>query len=226
MFTVTKNLSAVALTAALTTPLAACGSNDPDEVVKAEQGAVESRPSPVAQIQSLTGVQTAVMLDAQFLQALSGLNLVPAAVGDAVIRNGSASFPITGGELTYFDPDSGVRPFVRGGINHEGSGLRLTGKGKQVELTDFVVDPDESLLSGMVTVDGKLFSRRAPLFFLDGTTLQPLRINEQQGTAVLAGTTVSLTKTGADALNMVYGTRALNEFFKVGIAEITVALPR
>jgi hypothetical protein len=43
---------------------------------------------------------------------------------------------------------------------------------------------------------------------------------------VLEGTTVSLTKTAADALNMVFKTDALAEFFKVGVAEITVDVPQ
>jgi hypothetical protein len=129
--------------------------------------------------------------------------------------------------VTYFDPASGVEPFVQGMTNHDDSGLRLTGSnGKVVELTDFVVDPADSVLTGKVTVDGEMFADSAPLFFLDGRTLKPLQVNEAEGTAVLEGTTVSLTKTAADALNMVFETDALAEFFKVGIAEITVALPK
>ena len=82
------------------------------------------------------------------------------------------------------------------------------------------------MLTGKVTVDGAVFAESAPLFFLDGRTLNPLEVNEAAGTAVLEGTTVSLTKTAADALNMVFETDALAEFFKVGIAEITVDLPK
>jgi len=80
-----------------------------------------------------------------------------------------------------------------------------------------------------VAVNGKPFpapDTEVPLFFLDGSTLNPLQVNEAQGTAVLEGTTVKLTKTAADALNMVFMTDALTEFFTVGIAEITVALPQ
>jgi hypothetical protein len=43
---------------------------------------------------------------------------------------------------------------------------------------------------------------------------------------VLEGTTVSLTKTAADALNGVFGVTALTEFFPVGIAKITVEVPK
>jgi hypothetical protein len=51
-------------------------------------------------------------------------------------------------------------------------------------------------------------------------------VNAGAGTAVLEGTTVKLTKTAADALNMVFSSTALTEGFLVGIAEITLALPK
>ncbi len=134
-----------------------------------------------------------------------------------------SAFPITGGNVTYYDPASGVTPYVQGEIDHEGSGLQLTGaNGKVVKLENFVVDPGGSMLTGKVTVDGDVFAPSAPLFFLDGSTLKPLANGSAAGTAVLEGTTVSLTKTAADALNMVFETDALAEFFKVGVAEITV----
>ena len=65
----------------------------------------------------------------------------PAPVGDAKIsKAGVASFPITGGNVTYYTPGT-ESPYVQGMINHAGSGLSLTGGGKTVELTDFDVDP-------------------------------------------------------------------------------------
>jgi hypothetical protein len=48
-----------------------------------------------------------------------------------------------------------VSPFVQGEIDHDGSGLSLTGGGKTVELTDVVVDPGASVLTGNVAVDGR-----------------------------------------------------------------------
>jgi hypothetical protein len=59
----------------------------------------------------------------------------------------------------------------------------------EVELTDFVIDPSASVLTGTVSVDGEVAAEDAPLFYLDGRTLNPLRINDN-GTAVLEGTTV------------------------------------
>ena len=227
-----KNKSAVlAMGAALSLTLAACGGSDDDAATTGSGTGGESAPSadaePVAEIDSLSGEQTAVTLDPTFVEGITGLGLTPGVLGGASFdaAAGRVAVPISGGNVTYFDPQSGVDPYVQGLIEHDGSGLSLTGGGKTVELTDFVVDPAESVLTGRVVVDGEEFAPSAPLFFLDGSTLKPLQVNDTEGTAVLEGTTVSLTKTAADALNMVFGTDALTEFFPVGVAEITVDLP-
>jgi hypothetical protein len=236
MLSLPKKTATIALAAGLSLGLAACGSND--ESVGTASGstgggstaseAPSAEPTPAAEIDSLTGEQTAVTLDPEFLAGLTALKLTPATLGGATLdaATGKIAFPISGGNVTYYDPASGVTPFVQGMIEHDGSGLQLTSAdGKVVMLEDFVVDPEESVLTGKVTVDGAVFAESAPLFFLDGSTLNPLEVQEAEGTAVLEGTTVSLTKTAADALNTVFGTTALAEFFPVGIAEITVALP-
>ena len=93
-------------------------------------------------------------------------------------------------------------------IDHDGSGLSLTGGGKKVELTDFEVDPGKSVLTGKVTVDGKVAAESAPLFFLDGRTLKPLETGDN-GTAILEGTTVKLKQEAADLLNQTFGADAL-----------------
>ncbi len=222
MFSLESRTAVTALAAGLALTLAACGSDEPATDTPA------ASQEPVAEIDSLSGEQTAVTLDPDFLEGLSALQLMPATLGGATLdgTTGVVAFPITGGNVTYFDPQSGVDPYVQGLISHDGSGLQLTGaNGTVVKLENFEVDPAESVLYGKVTVDDEVFNERAPLFFLDGTTLNPLMVNEAEGTAVLEGTTVSLTKTAADALNMVFGTDALTEFFTVGVAEITVALP-
>lgn len=226
MLSLKKKSSVLALSLGLALTLAACGNDDEATTGNADTQ-TQSEPSPAAVIDTLTGEQTAVTLDPGFLEGLTALKLTPATIGGAKLEGAVVSFPISGGNVTYYSPDSGVEPYVQGLINHDGSGLQLTGaNGKVVKLENFVVDPAESVLTGKVTVDGAVFAESAPLFFLDGRTLNPLEVNEAEGTAVLEGTTVSLTKTAADALNMVFETDALAEFFKVGIAEITVALPK
>src|SRR5262249_51826343 len=188
----TRIAALIAASAAL--GLAACGSND-------------KAPTPAAKIDQLSGRSTAVALDANFVKALHTLKLTPAPLGDGTISaSGVASFPITGGNVTYYTPGS-VSPYVQGEIDHDGSGLSLTGAGKTVRLTDFVIDPGKSVLTGKVTVDGKVAAESAPLFFLDGRTLKPL---ESEGnTAILEGTTVKLKAEAADLLNQTFGTDAL-----------------
>ena len=201
--------------------LAACGSNEEStsETGPAAAPATAST-APVAKIDSLTGQGTSVTLDPSFLAGLTSLKLTPAPVGSAKIDGAVATFPITGGNVTYFTPGS-VTPYVQGKINHEGSGLSLTGGGTKVELTNFVVDPAGSVLTGKVTANGKVAAESAPLFFLDGRTLKPLQPGAND-TAILEGTTVSLTKEAADLLNKTYNVTALTPFFKVGVAKITV----
>ena len=228
MLSLKKKSAVLALSAGLALSLAACGSDD-EGTSASDTTQTQTEPTPAAAIDALSGKQTAVTLDAGFLEGLTALKLTPATIGGAKLdgTTGVISFPISGGNVTYYDPASGVTPYVQGLINHEGSGLQLTGaNGKVVKLENFVVDPAESVLTGKVTVDGEVFAPTAPLFFLDGRTLNPLEVNEADGTAVLEGTTVSLTKEAADALNTVFETDALAEFFKVGIAEITVELPK
>jgi hypothetical protein len=207
-----RSLAALATAAMLALGAAACGDDD--------SSAAASAPKPVAQIDSLSGRATEVALDAGFVEALDTLDLTPAPIGAGKItKAGVARFPITGGSVTYYEPGS-VAPFVQGEIDHDGSGLRLTGGGKTVELTDFVVDPGASALTGNVSVDGEVTAESAPLFFLDGRTLEPLRT--EGTTAVLEGTTVKLKDEAATLLNDTFGADALAGGLVIGVAKITV----
>jgi hypothetical protein len=210
-----RSLAALATVAVLALGASACGADD-----EPSAAAAASAPEPVAQIDSLSGQKTEVALDGGFVEALGTLKLTPAPVGDGKItKQGVARFPITGGNVTYYKPGS-VAPFVQGEIDHDGSGLSLTGGGKTVELTDFVVDPGASVLTGKVSVDGTVAAEDAPLFFLDGRTLQPLKT--QGSTAVLEGTTVKLKDEAAALLNDTFGTDALAGGLVIGVAKITV----
>ena len=210
-----RPLATLATIAVLAGGLAACGGEEETSAASAA-----AKPEPVAQIDSLSGRNTEVALDTGFVEALGTLKLTPAPVGEGKITaQGVARFPITGGNVTYYEPGS-VSPFVQGEIDHDGSGLRLSGGGKTVELTDFVVDPGASLLTGTVAVDGEVAAESAPLFFLDGRTLQPLRTGGS--TAVLEGTTVKLKEEAATLLNDTFGTDALAGGLVIGVAKITV----
>jgi hypothetical protein len=206
----------LATVAFLAVGAAACGSDDGGG---SERSAATV--DPVAQVDQLTGRNTAVTLDAGFVSALESLQVTPGPVGAASIsQNGVARFPITGGNVKYYEPGS-VSPFVQGRLDHDGAGLSLTAGAKTVELTDFVVDPGKSVLTGTVAVDGAVAAEGAPLFFLDGRTLNPLQVNDN-GTAVLEGTTVKLKAEAAELLNQTFGIDDLQEGLKVGVAKITI----
>jgi len=213
--------AAIATRATLALGAAACGSDSSSSSGGSKSSSSSSTPKPAAQIDQLSGRDTAVALDGGFVKALTSLKLTPAPVGDAKISSaGTAAFPITGGNVTYYKPGT-VSPYVQGKIDHSGSGLSLTGGGKKVELTNFVIDPGKSVLTGKVTVDGKVAAPSAPLFFLDGRTLKPLE-SKSNGTAVLEGTTVKLKAEAADLLNQTFGVEALKEGLVIGVAKITV----
>ena len=204
------------LMAALAFGVAACG----DEEESTETSAASSEP--VAELPDLKGDTTEVALDAGFVQALTDLKVTPGPVGDAeVSKDGVASFPITGGNVTYYDPASSVRPYVQGIIDHEGSGLSLEAGGTLVELTDFVVDPGTSELTGTVSVDGKEAATDALLFDLDGSTLMPLEPTSDGG--ILEGSGVLLSADAAKLLNDTFKIDALKEGLPIGVAKITVA---
>ena len=214
----------LAATAALAFGAAACGDDDESAnsgSANAAESSSGSKPEPVAKVDTLSGRRTTVALDSGFLEALTSLKVTPGPVGDAKItKSGNATFPITGGNVTYYEPGS-VNPYVQGEINHDGSGLSLTAGGKEVELTDFDIDPGKSVLTGRVTVDGEEAAPSAPIFFLDGRTLEPLQANED-GTAVLQGTTVKLKQEAADLLNETFGIDDLEGGLVVGVAKITI----
>ena len=206
--------------AALALGVTACGGDDAD--AGPASTSTKSTPKPVAQIDALSGRNTAVKLDAGFVDALTSLKVTPGALGDAQItKAGSAVFPITGGNVTYYKPGS-VSPFVQGKIDHDNSGLSLTAGAKKVSLENFVVDPGTSTLTGKVSVNGKEAAASAPLFFLDGRTLQPLETIDGGKQAVLQGTTVKLKQEAADLLNQTFKIDALKAGLKIGVAKITV----
>ncbi|HZJ04213.1 MAG TPA: hypothetical protein VFD59_01930 [Nocardioidaceae bacterium] len=213
----TKLLVGVAATTALAVSLSACGSDDTDTSEGASEGSSEG--TVVADIPELTGQDTAVKLDAGFVDALTQLKLTPGVVGDAELEAGSLIFPISGGNVTYYEPGS-IDPYVQGKINHEGSGFSLSAGGTKVDLTNFEIDPGTSQLFGDVAVNGESAVKDAFLFQLDGRTLKPLQT--EGDTAILEGTEVSISKDAAPLLNDTFKTDAVKPGLLVGTAEITV----
>jgi len=210
-----KTLAALATVALLAGPLAACGSDDSSSSSSSSSAA----PKPVASIDALQGETTAIALDQGFTDALTALKLTPGVVGTAKLEAGSLIFPITGGNVTVFEPGE-VSPYVIGQIQHEGSGLSLSAGGTKVELTNFNVDPGVSRVYGDVTVNGKVAATSVFLFQLDGRTLEPLAT--EGNNAILEGTKVEISEDAAPLLNDTFKTDAVKPGLLVGIAKITV----
>ncbi len=217
-----QNLITLSAAGVLAFGFAACG-DDKDTNSAASTASSTETVKPAAEVADLSnGVDTQVTLDGGFVEALGTLKLTPAPVGTGEItKAGVAKFPITGGNVKYYTPGT-VTPFVQGEIDHDGSGLSLTAAGgPKVELTDFVIDPGASVLTGKVTVDGEVAAESAPLFFLDGRTLNPLETGANS-TAILEGTTVKLKQEAADLLNQTFKVDALKAGLVIGVAKITI----
>ena len=206
-------LAGCSTNASTTTPAPASSSSS--------SSAASADPTPLASIPSLSGVDTAVLLDADFGAALTSLGLTAGTVGTATLQEGSLHFPITGGNVDYYDPAEDYRPYVQGSIKHEGSGFSLTAGDTVVELTNFTIDPGTSKLFGDVAVNGASAATQAPLFDLYGATLKPLQM--EGNNAILTGTTVHISSVAADLLNSTFKTDAVADQMLVGVATITVA---
>ena len=218
----------VVASGALVFSLAACSMDDAGSTDTSSASSSASEPAaeatPLASIADLSnGVDTEVTVDQSFVDALTSLGLTPGVVGSATFDGGTGTFafPITGGNVDYYDPASDVRPYVQGEIDHDGSGLSLTGGGKVVELSDFRIDPGASKLYGTVSANGEVVAEDAYLFNLWGGTLKPLQMDGTN--AVLEGTTVHISPDAAALLNQTFNTDAVQDEMLVGVAKITVA---
>ncbi|GHJ57768.1 hypothetical protein NOK12_02870 [Nocardioides sp. OK12] len=215
-------LGGVAATALVALPLSACGTeNDTAEAASTSESS-QSAPEPVAAIDALTGEDTQITLDQGFLDALGQLKLTPGTIGEATLEGAELSFPITGGNVTVFEPGT-VSPYVIGQLQHVSSGLSLSAGDTTVQLENLNVDPGVSRVYGDVSVNGKTAVESAFLFQLDGRTLNPLQVED--GQAVLEGTEVKISEPAAGLLNDTFGTDAVKPGLLVGVAEITVDLP-
>ena len=215
---------AVSLTTAgiLVAGLAACSSttSTTDTPSSSSSSSTSTTPEPLASIPALDGVDTQVTLDAGFVEALTTLGLTPGVIGGATLTDGVLAFPITGGNVDYYDPEESYRPYVQGSISHDGSGISLTAGDIVVELTDFRIDPGTSQLFGTVTANGEKVGDDIYIFNLDGSTLNPLE-EDADGNAVLEGTTVLVSPDAAELLNATFSTDAVTDELVVGIAKIT-----
>src|SRR5205085_3000632 len=123
----------------------------------------------VTAIPSLSGVGTSVAIDAGTAGALKGLGVALAPSGSATFdaATSTITFPITSGYAETHSDVSYKPGYIAGSIEHQGSGFTLSSGATKVELSNFVVDPSNSLLYGTVVGTPKV-----PLLFLDGTAVK------------------------------------------------------
>lgn len=205
--------SIAALVGALALAGAACGSNSSSS--KPASNASAQSKDMVTALPSLSGVGTSVKIDPGTGDALKSLGVSLAPSGNATFdaATSTITFPITSGYAEVHSDHSFQPGWILGSIEHQDSGFTLTAGSTKVELTDFVVDPGNSLLYG--TVGG---TPKVPLLFLDGTNVKVG--SDPAGNVVLDGTVAKLTDTAATALDKAFNVTAL----KAGIPLGTVHL--
>jgi len=212
-----RYISAIALVAVLALAGAACGSSDTKAAVppqSAGTSAVSSNQM-VTVLPSLSGVGTSVKLDATTAAALTSLGVKLGVSGTATFdaTTSTATFPITSGYAEIYNDHSHTPGWIQGSIQHDGSGLTLTAGTTVVGLSNFVVDPGNSILYG--TVGGK---PGIPLLSLDGTAVKVSK--DAAGDVVLDGTVAKLTPTAASALDAAFHTTAVTAGLPLGIVHL------
>ena len=179
------------------------------------KGSANSYSGTVAEISRLSGTSTSLDLNPETAAALSTLGITPGVTGTATMSGSTVSFPITGGAVVIH-ADHNYKPgYVDGVVLHQGSGLTLTKGSTTVSMTDFTIDPGDSILYG--NVNGKYPSANVPLLQLDG---RHLAITTVDGAVHLDGTVANLTPTAASALNEAFGTTAFKAGMSLGTAHI------
>jgi hypothetical protein len=199
-------LAGIGLTAA------ACSS------AKTQSTATQGQPAAVSDtvtaIPSLTGVGTSVALDSGTAAALKSLGVSVAPAGSATFDAGTSTvtFPITSGYAEIHSNHNAQPGWILGSIDHFGSGLTLSAGSTNVTVSDFVVDPGNSML--YATVGGQ---SKVPLLTLDGTNV---KVSMQSGDVVLDGTVAKLTQTAATALDGAFKTTAVKAGLPLGTVHL------
>jgi len=210
-----KRASLTALVGVLALTGAACGSDKKDSSSPGGSGSQTKQPADtVTAIPSLSGVGTSVILDAGTAGALKSLGVAIAPSGKATFEASTSTitFPITSG-YAEIHSDPNTKPGnILGSIVHQDSGFTLTAGKTKVELSDFIVDPGNSMLYG--SVGGK---PGVPLLSLDGTNV---KVSMEAGNVVLFGTVAKLTDTAAGALDKAFKTDAIKPGTPLGVVRL------
>ncbi|MDQ4132977.1 MAG: hypothetical protein M3179_07150 [Actinomycetota bacterium] len=186
-------------------------------VAKGNATTYDAAKDKVSAISRLDGRVTEVRLDASTAAALQQLGVAVAPVGSGTFNSQTSTvgFPITGGFVAIHSDRSYQPGFIAGTVIHQGSGLKFSKGNRSLEVTDFVVDPGNSMLTA--TAGGK---SGVPLLFLDGTNV---KVDSEGSDVVLDGTVAKLTGPGASALNSTFGVTAFKEGLPLGVVHLVAA---
>jgi hypothetical protein len=199
---------------------AACGSSSSSSKAAATTApsATAAPTDTVTAIPHLTGVGTTVTLNAGTMKALTSLGVKVTTTGTAKLNAtaGTVTFPITSGYVEIHSNHNFKPGYILGSVEHDGSGLEFSAGGKHISVSDFVVDPGNSVL--YATVDGT--TPDVPLLSLDGTNVT---VSSQNGDVVLNGTVAKLTQTAASALDKTFGTTAVTAGLPLGVVHLVAA---
>lgn len=179
--------------------------------VAAASSASASTATRSAQVR-LTGGETTVTTAPGIATTLLGNGIVPIATlpgtEGAQLDGGVAvrfAFPVTGGWLNTAK--------LTGTIGHKGGILFAdVPAGKQIAVSDFVINIHQGVLTGAVNGDPKV---RAPLFRLN---LAHATIHKGWHYVQIRGIVLTLTSTAASALNSTFGTSLFQPGLKLGTA--------
>ena len=220
-----RRLAAVALVGGLALAAGACGSSSKtsSSTTAASGGSPSSATATadkVTAIPNLTGKGTTVTLDPTTAAALTSLHVMVAPEGTATAAKTSSggtavTFPITSGYAEIHSDTSHKPGYIVGSIEHSGSGLTFSAGGKTLTVSDFVVDPGNSML--YATVGPK---PDVPLLSLDGTAV---KAGMAGGDVTLDGTVAKLTPTAASALDSTFGTTAVTPGLPLGTVHLDLA---
>jgi hypothetical protein len=179
--------------------------------VAAASSASASTATRSAQVR-LTGGETTVTTAPGIATTLLGNGIVPIATlpgtEGAQLGGGVAvrfAFPVTGGWLNTAK--------LTGTIWHKGGILFADlPAGKQIAVSDFVINVHQGVLTGAVNGNPKV---RAPLFQLN---LAHATIHQGPHYVQIRGIVLTLTSTAASALNSTFGTSLFQPGLKLGTA--------
>jgi hypothetical protein len=175
-------------------------------------GGTPSSPPATAKYRSaratVIGKSTDVRVSHAVSAALMHAGIAVAAVAPATAR-GTLLFPVSGGQI--------VVSTLAGTIDHTG-GLAFRHSGKNVTLTNFVINTSTKQLSA--TVGGQSM----PIFDLNFAL--PKRARGAHGTVVARKIKLTVTSQAATALNSRLGESTFKAGMNFGIAKLTVAYAR